>query len=284
MFTELKTFVAVARYGTFFAAGDKIGLTQSAVSGQIKRLEEHLGFNLFDRTGRSAVINAAGVRTLERAKAILASVDALGNSDDESGCVRVGTIASQISLLTRVIQKFRERYAKYRVHVVSGLSLHLMDQVDTGELDFALIRTPFDFPPELQWSSLKREPYVLIAPTSMPGDDWRELLQAQPFLRYDRLSFGGRQIDRFLQSLPFDVMDTTELPGSAMLKAVGNGLGVAIVSMSEAHVPLPEGIRMLPLDRTDFNREIGLVQRRGGKHGVAADHLVECFTTVAAAS
>jgi DNA-binding transcriptional LysR family regulator len=282
MFTELKTLIAVARYGTFLAAGDKIGLTQSAVSGQIKRLEEQLGFNLFDRTGRSAVINAAGVQTLERAKVILALVDALSNSDDEIGSVRIGAIASQIPLLTRVIQRFREHYAKFKVHVISGLSLPLMDQVDSGELDFALIRTPFDFPPELQWKSLKREPYVLIAPASMPGDDWRELLQTQPFLRYDRLSFSGRQIDRFLQSLPFDVMDTTELPGSAMMRTVESGLGVAIVSLSESHLPLPPGVRMLSLDQPDFVREIGLVQRRAGKHGIAANYLLECFAAVAA--
>ena len=284
MFAELKTFVAVARYGTFLAAGDKIGLTQSAVSGQIKRLEEHLGFNLFDRTGRSAVINAAGLQTLERAKAILAMVDALANADDETGTARIGAIASQIPLLTRVIHRFRKRYAKYKVHVISGLSLQLLDQVDSGELDFAIIRTPFDFPPELQWATLKQEPYVLIAPTSMPGDDWRTLLQTQPFLRYDRLSFGGRQIDRFLQTLPFDVMDTTELPGSAMLKTVESGLGVAIISLHESHLPLPPGVRMLSLDRPDFNREIGLVQRRGGQYGLATRYLADCFVSVTEAA
>jgi DNA-binding transcriptional LysR family regulator len=79
-------------------------------------------------------------------------------------------------------------------------------------------------------------------------------------------------------------MDTTELPGSAMFKTVESGLGVAIVSLSESHLPLPEGVRMLSLDRPDFVREIGLVQRRSGKHGAAASYLIECFTSVAEAS
>ena len=55
MIRELKTFIAVAREGTFAAAGQKIGLTQAAVSAQMQRLEAELGFVLFDRTGRSAL-------------------------------------------------------------------------------------------------------------------------------------------------------------------------------------------------------------------------------------
>ena len=64
MITELKTFIAVVRYGGFSAAGSHIGLTQSAVSSQIQRLEESLGLELFDRTRRSAVLNEAGARQL----------------------------------------------------------------------------------------------------------------------------------------------------------------------------------------------------------------------------
>ena len=51
MLRELKTFIAVARHGTFAGAGERIGLTQSAVRAQIQRLEASLGFQLFDRAG-----------------------------------------------------------------------------------------------------------------------------------------------------------------------------------------------------------------------------------------
>ena len=54
MLRELQTFLAVVRYGSFASAGANIGLTQSAVSAQIHRLEEELGLALFDRSGRSA--------------------------------------------------------------------------------------------------------------------------------------------------------------------------------------------------------------------------------------
>ncbi|PZP77416.1 MAG: LysR family transcriptional regulator, partial [Ectopseudomonas oleovorans] len=64
MLRELKTFVTVARLGTFAAAGQQVGLTQSAVSAQMRVLEQHLGVRLFDRSGRAAVLNAAGRHAL----------------------------------------------------------------------------------------------------------------------------------------------------------------------------------------------------------------------------
>ena len=80
MIRELKTLVAVAREGTFAAAGQRIGLTQAAVSAQMQRLEAELGFALFDRTARSARLNAAGERTLAQAQELIRAFEQLGAS------------------------------------------------------------------------------------------------------------------------------------------------------------------------------------------------------------
>src|ERR1700730_1923747 len=60
MLRELQTFLAVRRWGTFTAAAKGLGMTQSAVSDHMQRLEEFTGVQLFPRTGRSATLNAAG--------------------------------------------------------------------------------------------------------------------------------------------------------------------------------------------------------------------------------
>ncbi len=80
MIKELKTFIAVAREGTFTAAGDRIGLTQAAVSAQIHRLEAELGVELFDRSGRSAQLNAIGLQALQQAKDLIRMYEGLGAS------------------------------------------------------------------------------------------------------------------------------------------------------------------------------------------------------------
>src|SRR3954463_731546 len=81
MIRELKTLMAVAREGTFAAAGEQIGLTQAAVSAQMQRLEAGLGFGLLDRPGGSARLNAMGHQTLEQAQQLLALYSNLGSSN-----------------------------------------------------------------------------------------------------------------------------------------------------------------------------------------------------------
>ncbi|MCL6469853.1 MAG: LysR family transcriptional regulator, partial [Ralstonia sp.] len=148
MLRELKTFIAVARHGTFAGAGERIGLTQSAVSAQIQRLEESLGFQLFDRTGRSATLNAAGRDTLALAEHIVTLYDRLGDQaggNEQRGLVRIGAIASvQTSFLVDALVQFRREFPHCRARIVPGVSLDLLGLVDAGEIDLAvLIRPPF---------------------------------------------------------------------------------------------------------------------------------------------
>ncbi len=268
MINELKTFITVCRHGTFAAAGERIGLTQSAVSSQIKRLEETLGFALFDRTGRSATLNAAGETTLARAEEIYALYEKLGELPDDAthrGLLRIGAIAStQPTLVARALATLRQGFPLLRVHVSPGVSMRLMDDLDAGKIDAAvIIRPPFGILPDLTWHSLVQEPYVLIAPASAPRKDWRTLIQTQPFLRYDRASFGGRMVERFLRReglVVKDAIEVDEIP--ALIHMAAKGLGVALVPLVEAHLPLAPSIRTLSLGALTFHREIGLLQRK----------------------
>lgn len=268
MISELKTFIAVCRHGTFAAAGEHIGLTQSAVSSQIRRLEETLGFALFDRTGRSATLNAAGQTTLARAEEICALYAKLGDPPSDHatrGLLRVGAIASvQPTLLARALEGFRKALPLVRVHVSPGVSMRLMDELDAGQIDAALIiRPPFGTLPDMSWQPLVQEPYVLVAPKGLPGRDWRQLIEAQPFLRYDRASFGGRMVEAFLRREGLSVDDAIEVDEIAgLIHLAAKGLGVALVPLVEAHLPLPAGVRAVSLGASTFHREIGLLQRK----------------------
>ncbi|MDR6425841.1 DNA-binding transcriptional LysR family regulator [Variovorax paradoxus] len=287
MINELRTFIAVCRHGTFAAAGERIGLTQSAVSSQVKRLEEALGFALFERTGRSATLNAAGQTTLARAEEICALYARLGELPDDAasgGLLRIGAIASaQSTLVARALARLRKQQPLLRVHVSPGVSMRLMDELDAGTIDAAvIIRPPFGLLPELAWQPLVQEPYVLIAPRKLPGKDWRALLQEQPFLRYDRASFGGRMVERFLRREGIAVNDSIELDEIAgLIHMTSKGLGVALVPLVEAHLPLPAGVRMLPLGELTFHREVGLLQRKPRASPPAAAQFAQCLREAA---
>ncbi|MBY8957302.1 LysR family transcriptional regulator [Pseudomonas sp. MIS38] len=267
MIKELKTLIAVAREGTFAAAGNKIGLTQAAVSAQIQRLETELGFEIFDRKGRSAHLNKMGHQILLQAQELLRLYDNLGSTaqgQPTNILINIGAIASvQRSYLPDALTKFHQQCPQCRTRVIPGLSMEMVNLVDAGEIDMAvIIRPPFSLQSDLRWTTLAREPYRLIVPRELEGEDWSELLSSQPFIRYDRSSFGGRQVDRFLRQMHFTLQEVCELDElEAIIKLVEKGVGIALVPQTEPHQEWPEGVRAIDLGQHTFHRDIGLVHR-----------------------
>jgi DNA-binding transcriptional LysR family regulator len=290
MLRELRTFVAVARHGTFARAGAHIGLTQSAVSAQMQRLEEALGLALFDRAGRSARLNAQGEATLARADEIVKLWNGLGDVDhapDVGGKLRIGAITSvQSGPLADALAHFHAVWPGSHTRVVPGVSLNLLGMVDSGDVDLAvMIRPPFALPAEVSWRALAREPFVLLAPRHARGDDWRKLLASFPFVRYDRTSFGGRLVDQFLRQQRIDVSEVAEIDDQeGLARLVACELGVALAPAPTAmRAAWPKGVRAIGLGDHTFHREIGLAVRRDRSRRPAAGRLAETIVDTFAA-
>jgi DNA-binding transcriptional LysR family regulator len=281
MLAEFRTFVAVARDGTFTGAGRQLGLTQSAVSAQIRRLEEFLGIVLFDRTARSAVLNDAGREILAQTEEVLGLVNrmvAQAGTGHITGSLRVAAIASvQQDLLVTALRLFRADFPDVSVRIVPGVSLSLLAHVDAAEVDLAvLIRPPFNLPPELAWQPLLMEPIVLAVPASLPELPWRDALAGQPFIRYDRASFGGRLVDAFLRRHRLAVHEAVELDEiDAIANLVRAGLGVALMPRTR-HLDT-SGLRLLDLGAAGFEREIGIVIRRSADAAGVAARMAACL-------
>ncbi|ABB08102.1 LysR family transcriptional regulator [Burkholderia lata] len=290
MIRELKTLVAVAREGTFAAAGNRIGLTQAAVSAQMQRLEAELGFALFDRQGRSARLNEMGHHVLDQAQALIGLYENLSSTAPGSPAtarVTIGAIASvQSALLPAALADFHRRHPACRTRVIPGLSIELVNRVDAGEIDMAaIIRPPFSLQSDLHWTTLVQEPFRLIVPRSVKGKDWADLLASEPFVRYDRASFGGRQVDRFLRKMHIAVRDTCELDElDAIVKLVENGVGVAIVPQTAVYRRWPASVRAIDLGHHTFHRDIGLVHRARRTMSEPAQMLAQLIEAAAQAA
>ena len=94
----LKTFLVVARAGSFAAAGDEVGLTPAAVGLQVRSLEESIGRPLFDRVGRLIVLNTQGREFVTAATDVVGRYEAAANaaSDGLSGTVAMGALVSAL--------------------------------------------------------------------------------------------------------------------------------------------------------------------------------------------
>lgn len=286
MIRELKTFLTVQRLGTFVAAGNQIGLTQSAVSAQIRTLEKALGTTLFDRSGRSATLNAAGQRALPMAQDIVERFERMAAPTADSGYygeLVIGAIATvQTGLLPDALVQLNTLAPTVEAKVVPGVSQTLLNRVDAGEIDVAiLIRPPFSLPKELHLEVIEREPFVLIAPASVKGDDPLQLLRERRFVRYDRHSFGGRRVTRFLREQKIETQAGLELDEvDAIVRMVEAGLGVSLVPRAGLWLERATQIRVIDLGALTFYRELAVVMRHANRQLPLQRLFRECLNVV----
>ncbi len=143
----LKTFLTVAELGGFSAAAKQLNVTQSAVSLQIKRLEERTRTNLFHRTSRSVELTEAGAILLPYAQRILRlngeARDAIAATSRVQE-VRVGMTDEQaIAYLPFMLPIFTKAYPHVRLQVTCDVSPRLVERVHDGLIDIAItIRHP----------------------------------------------------------------------------------------------------------------------------------------------
>lgn len=190
----LRSFVAVADCGNFTRAAERLHLTQSTVSQQVRRLEDTLGCRLLDRSVRRVLVTAEGERLLGYARRILALHDeaeeVLRNEQSE-GVLRLGVPEDfAAERLMPLLAEFAESHPKVRLEVSSGLSPELLRRYRDGEFDLLLSKQmkagndclaawpePLCWVDSRQRPALARDPLPLVA--FAPGGLYRqEMIQA----------------------------------------------------------------------------------------------------------
>lgn len=165
----LRSFVAVADSGSFTRAAERVHLTQSTVSQQLRRLEEQCGCVLLDRGGRYVTPTPEGERLLGYARRILqlsGEAVALIRDSAVQGEIRLGVpedFAAQT--LTPVLADFADAWPGVRLEVTSGLSHELWQGFQEGEFDLTLIKQRegsaaglASWPEPLCWIDSRRRP------------------------------------------------------------------------------------------------------------------------------
>lgn len=144
----LATFRLVIQRGSFSAAADALGISQPAVSLQIRQLEQFLQTRLVERTGRGIKATAAGQALLAHGERIQQAVDdairsVSAFSHDVSGTITLGTGATAcIHLLPPLLEKLRKDYPLLSVGVTTGNTLDIVRAIEENRLDMGLVTLP----------------------------------------------------------------------------------------------------------------------------------------------
>ncbi len=146
-FDLLRAFIAVTECGGFRSAANRLHLTQSTVSQQIKRLEQEAGRPLFRRTTRAVSLTDEGEMLLGDARRLLQLEEAARlrlAAPQLSGLVRLGAVEEVASgALPPALGRFARLHPNVRLEVLVGVSADLIEQLDTGGLDVVLAKRPW---------------------------------------------------------------------------------------------------------------------------------------------
>jgi DNA-binding transcriptional LysR family regulator len=140
---QLKTFVAIAETGSFTRAAEIVHKTQSAVSMQMKRLEERIGSPIFERAGRASKLTDEGERLLDYARRIVKlSTEALSSvaKGRLSGGVKLGIPDDYADrYLPEIMARFSRSHPDVELTLQCEPTIELVELIDRGELDLAIV-------------------------------------------------------------------------------------------------------------------------------------------------
>jgi len=264
----LESLIAVVDHGSISAAARHQNLTPGAVAQRIHALEEEIGARLIERSGRRAHATEAGVQVIKNARPILQAIRELPtliHNTSISGTIRIGAIATAMTgLLPAILKDLSISYPDLDVYIELGESKVLYRRLTSRDLDCAFLVEPdFRLPKAGEHVILREEELVVLASQALEGDDPHALLASEPFIRYDRNSWGGRLADAYLQQHGIAPQERYELDAlDAIALLVDQGLGVALVPNWQK--PWPSGIkvRAIALPGPAVTRRIGLYWMR----------------------
>lgn len=261
---HLETFVAIADSGSFAAAADRVGVTQSAVSMQMKALEDQLQAELFDRAVKPPSLNETGFALLPKMRILLRQADELrmlAGRVELRGRLRIGTIpTTAATLVPQALQRLSEKAPSVQLRVESGLSSDLVRRVQNRSLDGAIVTETPRLERGLSFIPILEEPLVLVAHDDISGQRVSQILRHRPFIRFNRRTGVGQVIDGALRRRRIAVQETMELDSiEAILAMVHRGLGVAIAPLSSVLSFQDAALQHVALGTPNVTRRVGLI-------------------------
>jgi DNA-binding transcriptional LysR family regulator len=279
---QLRQFVAVAEGLSFRRAAERLHMAQPPLSVAIRKLEEELGAQLFERRGRSIRLTAAGVEALRTARRCLAGADevraaAQSAAKGDSGRVRMGFVGSATySLLQRLLPVFRARYPAIELELRESANEEMLSLIEAERLDVGLVRVPTVKTAALQFELVEHDVFHAVMPRGHPLAAQREVslksLAREPLIAYAHTKVPGlhAMVTLAFQHAglsPQPVQEATQV--QTVLCLVESGLGVALVPSVSAR-SASKKLVFRPIRGLPASAAIGIAMAFRADHAAAA--------------
>ena len=281
---ELRSFTVAARVRSISRAAELLDIGQPTVSTHIKKLEQELGTQLFDRIRRPIRLTLAGEKLLELADPLVEGIEGLASNTQQAqteGPVTVAATANLMShFLLRAVEAFRDENPRVHLRLRSRLRSEVIEMVSQGEVDFGIV-PGVDPDPALEFEPLFPYQRLLITPLGHPVLEELPLTSFEQIAPYPLITMGPGTYTRSAvesefrrKGLDFDIImeaDSLDL----IKRYVGDGYGISIIPRvvaepgDENTLGIVQLGHMMPVDQA------GLITLRGRALSAPAEALME---------
>lgn len=249
---QLRHFVTLAQTLNYRQAAELLHMSQPPLSQSIRKLEDDLGVQLFERDRRGTVLSGAGRAALESAKLALyhaRQVQAVSQAtaSGELGRLHIGFIGSAtFSLIPRLVQAFRAAYPAIDLVLTESTTREICAQVASGDFDAGLLRYPVTQATDLSITLVEPDRLIAALPAGNPLliKDQLQLIDLadQPFVNYRPSEVPGLHALVVLACQNAGFMPQIKqhaVQAQTLVSLVGAGLGVALVPAVVAKASTP---------------------------------------------
>ena len=271
-FDQLATFVQVAKLKSFSKAGQKVFRSQSAVSAQIRQLEQAYHTKLLDRSAKSVELTPSGQVLFDYAERLLRLRDESVQIVADRGNVVQGPIAfganeaTCLYLLPDILAEFQRRYPLVHISIYRNFSHKILQRLEEGSLDLGIVTLPLKSP-NLKMHVINRDRLRFMVssrnPLAQRSHVTLDEIAAAPLI-FPKTGYTRQVLDKLFRPHRSRLRVAMELPSIGMIKTfVAADVGISIISESFARDQVKTGeVKLLNVEGVDLWRELALVYRR----------------------
>jgi DNA-binding transcriptional LysR family regulator len=285
---SLKVFCDLVDTGSFSQAAARNSISQSAVSQQVRALEDRFGKQLIERNRRGVVPTPAGIAFYEGCREILENVAALADDLGRTGksvrgSVRVATIYSVgLQELQPLVKEFILSYPEVNIHVEYSRTNRIYEDLISGTIDLGIVAYPVARP-QIEIIPFRDDPMVVICGPeySLAGRKQIELQQLadERFVGFERDIPTRKAVDEILRdngvipryAMEFDNIETIK-------RSVEVGQGIALVPLVTVQNEVRGGSLVVVKIQPEFSRPAAIIHRKGRVFSAATRKFVELLT------
>src|SRR5579872_5908817 len=271
-FDQLTTFIEVVKLGNFSRAGQKVFRSQSAVSAQIRLLEQEYGTKLLDRTGKTVRLTPAGEVLFEYGSRLLAlrneSLQAVAELDSTPrGQLTVGANeATCLYVLPDIFAEYSRLYPSVQISIYRNFSRKVLEKLTENLVDVGIVTLPVKAA-NLEVHSLFHDRIVLAVSPDNPLASRKsvttEEVSKQPMI-FPNTGTTRHLFDKLFRPYLSQMRVVMELSSVGMIKRfVTAGVGVSLISEYFARDEERSGeLKLIPIEDAELTRELGLVYQK----------------------